>query len=40
VLVQIFERRTLSFNFQNPPEWRVELGNVGQQYVAWRYPGK
>ncbi|HUS14324.1 MAG TPA: hypothetical protein VM536_04810, partial [Chloroflexia bacterium] len=36
VLVQIFERRTLSFNFANPPEWRVELGNVGQQYLAWR----
>jgi Tol biopolymer transport system component len=40
VLVQIYERRTLSFNFQNPPEWRVELGNVGQQYLAWRYAGK
>jgi WD40 repeat protein len=40
VLVQIFERRTLSFNFQNAPEWRVELGNEGQQDYAWRYPGK
>ena len=37
VLVQIFERRTLTFNFRNPPEWRVEPGNVGQQYLAWRY---
>ena len=40
VLVQIFERRTLSFNVQNAPEWRVDLGNVGQQYYAWRYGAK
>jgi hypothetical protein len=40
VLVQVFERRTLSFNFQNPPDWRVEMGNVGLQYLAWRYPGQ
>jgi len=37
VLVQLFERRTLSFNFANAPAWRVELGNVGQQYYTWRY---
>ncbi|HMA33596.1 MAG TPA: hypothetical protein VKY74_03870, partial [Chloroflexia bacterium] len=37
VLVQIYERRTLSFTLKNPPAWRVELGNVGQQYLAWRY---
>ncbi len=40
VLVQLFERRTLSFNFANAPEWRVELGNVGRQYYDWRYGAK
>ena len=37
VLVQIYERRTLTFDLANPPAWRIEMGNVGQQYLAWRY---
>lgn len=37
VLVQIFTRRTLTFNFQLAPDLRVETGNVGQHYLAWRY---
>jgi len=37
ILVQIYERRTLTFTPAHPAPWRVELGNVGQQYLAWRY---
>jgi hypothetical protein len=37
VLVQLFERRTLTYNPANPPEWRVEMGNVGRAYFQWRY---
>ncbi len=38
VLVQLFERRVLTFNPANSPEWRVEMGNIGQHYFRWRYP--
>jgi hypothetical protein len=37
VLVQLFERRVLTYNPANTPEWRVEMGNVGQHYSTWRY---
>lgn len=37
VLIQCFERRCLTYNPQNAPEWRVEAGNVGQHYYTWRY---
>jgi hypothetical protein len=37
VLVQLFERRTLTYNPDNPPPWQVEMGNVGQHYFRWRY---
>jgi hypothetical protein len=37
VLVQLFERRVLTYNPANSPEWRVEMGNVGQHYYNWRY---
>ena len=37
VLLQCFERRCLTYTPDNPAEWRVEAGNVGQHYVAWRY---
>lgn len=37
VLVQLFERRTLTFNPANPPETQVEMGNVGRHYWQWRY---
>lgn len=37
VLFQIFERRVLTYNPANPPEWRVEMGNVGLHYREWRY---
>ena len=37
VLVQIYERRTLTYTPSNPPAFRVEMGNVGQHYYRWRY---
>jgi hypothetical protein len=37
VLVQLFERRTLTFNPNNPTASQVEMGNVGRHYSAWRY---
>jgi hypothetical protein len=37
VLMQAFERRVLTYTPDNPPDWRVEMGNVGQHYYEWRY---
>ncbi len=37
VLVQCFERRCLTYAPNNPSEWQVESGNVGQHYFEWRY---
>lgn len=39
VLVQAFERRVLTYTPSNPDAFKVEMGNVGQHYVAWRYGG-
>jgi hypothetical protein len=36
VLMQIFERRALTFTPGNPAGFTVEAGNVGLQYRAWR----
>lgn len=37
LLFQAFERRTLTYTPSNPAAWQVEMGNVGQHYVVWRY---
>ncbi len=37
VLIQLFERRTLTYNPANDPASRVEMGNVGLEYFHWRY---
>jgi mono/diheme cytochrome c family protein len=37
VLVQVFERRALTYTPDNPPGFQVEMGNVGQHYFRWRY---
>jgi hypothetical protein len=39
VLVQLFERRALTYNPNNPAAWRVEMANVGRAYYDWRYAG-
>jgi Tol biopolymer transport system component len=38
VLVQLYERRVVTYTPSNPPAFRVEMGNVGQHYFQWRYP--
>lgn len=35
VLFQVFERRVLTYNPANPPDFRVEMGNVGAHYFVW-----
>ncbi len=40
VLIQLFERRVLTYTPANPQEFQVEMGNVGQHYYAWRYGEK
>lgn len=37
VLIQVFERRVLTYAPHNPPGWQVEAGNVGIHYFLWRY---
>jgi hypothetical protein len=37
VLVQVFERRVLTYTPDNPSGWQVEAGNVGRHYFEWRY---
>jgi len=37
VLVQVFERRVLTYTPDNPPAFQVEMGNIGQHYYQWRY---
>ena len=39
VLLQCFERRCLTYTPSNPDGWKVEMGNVGRHYYAWRYGG-
>ncbi len=37
VMVQVFERRVLTYTADNPDAFKVEMGNIGQHYYAWRY---
>ena len=37
VLVQVFERRILTYTPSNSADWQVEMANVGQHYYLWRY---
>ncbi len=36
VLVQLFERRALTYTPGNPTAFQVEMGNIGMHYLAWR----
>ena len=40
VLVQVFERRTVTFDPAAPEGYRVQFGNVGRHYYDWRYAGR
>ena len=37
VIVQVFERRVLTYTATNPVAFQVEMGNVGSHYYQWRY---
>jgi hypothetical protein len=37
VLVQLYQRRILTYIPSFTPEWQVQMGNVGQHYQTWRY---
>jgi hypothetical protein len=37
VLVQVFERRVLTYTPTNVEPYKVEQGNVGRHYYEWRY---
>jgi hypothetical protein len=37
VMVQVFERRVLTYTASNPDAFKVEMGNIGQHYYQWRY---
>jgi len=39
VMLQVFERRVLTYTADNAPEFQVEMGNIGQHYYQWRYCG-
>jgi len=39
VLVQLYERRVLTYTPTNPDPFKVEMGNIGQHYYKWRYNG-
>lgn len=36
VLLQLFERRVLTYTPSNSAEYQVEMGNVGLHYLSWR----
>ena len=36
-LLQLFERRTLTYVPALADPWQVQMGNVGQHYYEWRY---
>jgi hypothetical protein len=37
VMMQVFERRVLTYTASNPDAFKVEMGNIGQHYYRWRY---
>jgi phosphate/phosphite/phosphonate ABC transporter binding protein len=39
VLIQLFERRVLTYIPSYSAEWRVQMGNIGAHYYDWRYKG-
>lgn len=39
IAVQIFERRVLTYTEGNPPEFRVEMGNIGRHFYDWTHSG-
>jgi len=40
VMVQLYERRALTYVPTNTPAFQVEMANIGQHYYGWRYLGQ
>jgi hypothetical protein len=40
VLVQLYQRRALTYIPGFSAGWQVQMGNVGQHYYGWRYAGQ
>jgi hypothetical protein len=40
IAVQVFERRVLTYTYDNPDPYKTEFSNIGRHYYAWRYPTK
>jgi hypothetical protein len=38
VIVQVFERRVLTYTDSNPDPFKTEFSNIGRHYYKWRYP--
>ena len=38
VLIQVFERRVLTYVPSLPEGFKVQMGNIGQHHYDWRYP--
>ncbi len=36
VVIQVFERRVLTYTASNPAAFQVEMGNIGQHYAQWQ----
>ncbi|MDQ6832006.1 MAG: lamin tail domain-containing protein [Chloroflexota bacterium] len=39
VMLQLYERRVLTYTPANPRDFQVEMGNIGQHYYQYRYLG-
>ena len=39
VLIQVFERRVLTYTPSEPDGWQVQIASTGRHYVDWRYGG-
>ncbi len=37
VLIQLYQRRVLTYTPTNADGWKVEMGNIGGHYYQWRY---
>jgi hypothetical protein len=37
IVVQVFERRVLTYTDSNPDPFKTEFGNIGRHYYMWRY---
>ncbi|HEY0071305.1 MAG TPA: hypothetical protein VGE04_15175 [Chloroflexia bacterium] len=39
VLIQLFQRRVVTYQPNGAPGFQVQMGNIGRHYIDWRYQG-